>query len=249
MPKSLSRTITEIKAFSFYAEIQDGRQKWREYEFWEKSPVDCRYHKGQKFRQNRSILHRFRDKCVFAFYAETQDGHQKWREDELWEKLPADSADTLWVKNFVAITVSCNVSEINLFLHFTQKFKMAAKNGGKTIFAKIRHYTLHISCGPKFLPKSLLSRTVSKINAFLQFYAEIQDGRLKWRENDFWEKSAVDSADLLGVKNFIKIARSDTVTETNAVLYFTHIFKMATKMAGKQFLGKIVRYPAGQKFR
>ena len=39
--------------------------------------------------------------------------------------------------------------------------------------------------------KIALSQTVSKINAF---YAEIQDGRPKWRESDFCEKSPVDSA-------------------------------------------------------
>ena len=30
----------------------------------------------QKFNQNRSILHRFREKYVFEFYAEIQDGRQ-----------------------------------------------------------------------------------------------------------------------------------------------------------------------------
>ena len=33
----------------FYAESQDGRQKWRENDFWRKWPVDCRYPAGQKF--------------------------------------------------------------------------------------------------------------------------------------------------------------------------------------------------------
>ena len=76
--------------------------------------------------------------------------------------MPLDSADTLWVKNFVEIALSRSVSEINTFLHFTQKkwrendfceklpvistntlwvknfktFKMAAKRGVKTIFEK-----------------------------------------------------------------------------------------------------------------
>ena len=54
------------------------------------------------------------------------------------EIMPVDSADTLWVKNFVEIALSRSVSEINMFLHFTQKFKLAAKSGGKMIFEKIR---------------------------------------------------------------------------------------------------------------
>ena len=44
----------------FYAEIQDGRQKWQETDFWEKSPVDSNNSLGvKKFRRNRSILYRF----------------------------------------------------------------------------------------------------------------------------------------------------------------------------------------------
>ena len=36
---ALSCTVSEIRAFAFYAEIQDGHQKWRESDFCEKSPV------------------------------------------------------------------------------------------------------------------------------------------------------------------------------------------------------------------
>ena len=37
------------------------------------------------------------------------------------------TVDTLGIKNFIKITLSRNISEINAFLHFTQKFKMATK--------------------------------------------------------------------------------------------------------------------------
>ena len=30
-----------------------------------------------------------------------------------WKNLPVDSGDTLWAKNFVEITLSCSISEIN----------------------------------------------------------------------------------------------------------------------------------------
>ena len=72
----------------------------------------------------------------FAFYVEIQNGHQKWQENDFWEKSPVDSADNLWVKTCVEIALSRSVSKINTFLHLMQKFKMAAKSGGKTIFAK-----------------------------------------------------------------------------------------------------------------
>ena len=52
------------------------------------------------------------------------------------------------------------------------------------------------------LSKSL-SHTVSEINVF---YAEIQGGYQKWRENDIWLKLPDDTVYTLGVKNFIEIA-------------------------------------------
>ena len=74
---------------------------------------------------------------LFLFYAEIQNGQQKWRENYFWEKSPVDSADNLRVKNFVEIALSHSISAINRFLRFTQKFKMAAKSGGKTFLRKV----------------------------------------------------------------------------------------------------------------
>ena len=58
---------------------------------------------------------------------------------------------------------------------------------------------------------------VPKINVFFPFYTEIQDGRHKWRESDFCEKSPVDSADNLQVRNFVEITLSRTISEINAL--------------------------------
>ena len=90
-----------------------------------------------------------------AFYTEIQDGCQKWRENDFCEKSPENSVDTLWVKNFVEIALSDSVSEINAFLRLTQKFKMAAKSGGKTIFEENCQKSLQIPCGSKISSKSL----------------------------------------------------------------------------------------------
>ena len=49
----------------------------------------------------------------------------------LGKKSPVDSADNLRVKNFMEITLSRSISKINRFLHFMEKFKMAAKSGRK----------------------------------------------------------------------------------------------------------------------
>ena len=54
------------------------------------------------------------------------------------------------VKKFTEIALSHTVSKINAFLHFTQKFKMAAKNGGKTIFEKSPDESANTLGGKKF---------------------------------------------------------------------------------------------------
>ena len=87
-----------------------------------------------RFCGNCSISLHFRDKWIFVLYA----GIQKWRENNFCEKMPVDSADTMRIKIFIEITLSRSISEINTFLCFTQKFKMAAKRDRKAIFGKSR---------------------------------------------------------------------------------------------------------------
>ena len=105
-------------------------------------------------------------------------------------KSPVDSADTLWVKNFAKIAPSPSVSEINAFLRFTQKFKMAAKSGGKKLFCKKLPVDSADTLWVKNFIEIALSHPVSETNVFFAFYAEIQDGRQMWRENNFGEKVA-----------------------------------------------------------
>ena len=73
---------------------------------------------------------------VFEFLCRNPRWPPKVAENDCWEKSPVDPADTLRVKNFVEIALAHSVSKINMFLHFMQKFMMAAKKGGKTIFGK-----------------------------------------------------------------------------------------------------------------
>ena len=62
---------------------------------------------------------------------------------------------------------------------------MAAKNGAKNNFyqtvADDSLYTLWV----KNFVGIALSGTVSKMNTFLHFHAEFQDGHQKWRESNF----------------------------------------------------------------
>ena len=81
------------KINTFYAEIQDGYQKWWEKDYSKKTSVDCRSTVDQKFCRNRSSSLHFQDKHISTFYEEIQDGRQKWREKDFSEKSPVHYAD------------------------------------------------------------------------------------------------------------------------------------------------------------
>ena len=177
---------------------------------------------GQKFRQNRSTSLRFQDKQVFAFNAEIQDGRQK--------------SDTLWVKNFVEIALSCSISEINTFLCLTQKFKKP-KVTGKWILWNVANRLCRYHTCQKFRWNRSNPLCFRHKQVFV-FNAEIQDGYQKWQENYFWEKSAVDSAATLRVKNFVEIALSCSISEISGFLRLMQKFKMAAKSGGKMIFVK-----------
>ena len=142
------------------------------------------------------------------------------------------------------------VHKISAFLHFTQKFKMAAKNGYKVIFVKCCQYPLQIPCGLKISSKSLYLEPFQYKCVFV-FYAEIQDGRQKWRESDFCEKSPVDSADSLQVRNFVKITLSRTVSQINVFCMLCRNSRWPPKNGGKVIFAKCHQYspqiPCGSK--
>ena len=73
------------------------------------------------------------------------------------------------VKNFVEIALSRSFSEINAFLCLAQKFKMAAKSGGKTFFSKIMPVDSADTPWVKNFVEIALFHSVSEINAFLRF--------------------------------------------------------------------------------
>ena len=153
----------------------------------------------------------------FPFYAEIQDGRQFWRENDFCEKSPVDSEDTWQVKNFIEITVSRSLSEINTFWC------------GK----------LPVDCADNLRVKNVVEISLRFGDKHIfAFYTEIQDGRQKWRENVFCKKLPVDSADTLQVKNFVEIALSGSISKIIAFLRFTQKFMMAAKSGGKMFFAK-----------
>ena len=83
-------------------------------------------------------------------------------------KSPVDSADTLGGQNFHQNRSILHSFRDNAFLCFTQKQKMATKNGGERFLGKSHHLTggkiisgkrwhmkLETPCGPKILLKLL----------------------------------------------------------------------------------------------
>ena len=92
--------------------------------------------------------------------------------------------DTLYVKNFVEITLSSTVLRdisISVFCNFVENFKMAA------IFENWNCYSAEIPCGSKFLLKLLYLARFSRYKHFcvLQFLRKIQNGRHFWQDKNF----------------------------------------------------------------
>ena len=102
-------------------------------------------------------------------------------------KWPVDSADTLGVKNFVEIALSCTVIEINAFLHLKQKLKMASKNGRKNDFLEKWPIDFAETLPVKnFVEISLSHRYRDK--CILAFYQKYKMARQIWLGNNFWGK-------------------------------------------------------------
>ena len=120
----------------FNAEIQDGHQKWPQSDFCEMSPVHSadtlRVKNFIKIAQSHTVS---RINALLHFMQKIKMAAKSGGKAIFGEKPPIDSADTLRVKKSVKITLSRTVSKINALLHFTQKFKMAAKSCGNAILA------------------------------------------------------------------------------------------------------------------
>ena len=82
------------------------------------------------------------------------------------------------------------------------------------------------------------SRTISEINLFLHFMKNFKMDTKTGRKTVIQERMPNDSVDTLGVKYFIEIALSHTVSEINSFLHFTLKFKMESKNCGKTIFDK-----------
>ena len=123
-----------------------------------------------------SPYHHFRDKCGFfggffllKFKMDAQNGRGQFS-----DKLTDVSVYTICPKYLVQIALSHSFFYINAFLCLTQKFKMATKNGERTIsFHKLEGdhaYTLH--------PQNSAISHHFQDNCVFAFYTEIRDGQI-----------------------------------------------------------------------
>ena len=188
----------------FNAEIQDGCQKWRENDFWEKSPVDSVdtvWVKSFEIALSHSVL-------------AIQRRNSRWPPKVVGNIVLQNITSGLCI--YPVGQKFCRNRSIAPFARY-MRFCVLHRNSrwlpkvvGKGFWEK----SLIHSVGQKFRQNRSISLHFEDKHVFA-FYAKIQDGRQKWRENDFWEKSPVASPNTLQLKNFVKIALSRSVSEIN----------------------------------
>ena len=153
--------------------------------------------------------------------------------------------DTLQVNNFVEIALNRSVYEINMFLRFTQKFKMAAK-WLENDFWENAIVGSEDTLWDKNLVEIAVARSVSEINTFLHFTQKFKMAAKMGKpffgkiggKMIFGNNLPVDSAHTLGIKKFVEIALACSISKINVFLNFTQKFKMAPKSSGKTIVAK-----------
>ena len=180
------------------------------------------------------------------FCAEIQNVRQKWRQKELLHNLVSRLCRyTEGKKNVIEITLSCSVSEINVFLSFTQKLTMTAKICGKNFGAKsqvVSAVSPWINCFIKCLH-------LHPLNASLHFIQKFKLVAKSSRKNFLGKVTIRLYSNPLGKKILWNRSILQCFRD-NEFFCFTQKFKMAVKNAGKT--GKVVifrcRNPVGKKF-
>ena len=88
--------------FAFYAEIQDRHPKWRESDFCKMSPVhSADALRVQSFVEIALSCTISQINALLRFMQKFKMAAKSGRKTIFCKKLPVDSADTLWVQNFI----------------------------------------------------------------------------------------------------------------------------------------------------
>ena len=121
--RSILICLQNKHVFGFYAEIQDGQQKWQENDlgknspvvsadslwvknFVKRSPVESSYTVWVKNFVEIAPALSVSEINAFFILRRNSSWPPKVAEKPFVKKLPVDSADTLWVKNLVKIALS-----------------------------------------------------------------------------------------------------------------------------------------------
>ena len=92
--------------FAFYAEIQNGHQKWRENVFRENHQQTLEITCGSKISWKSLYLTPFEINRFLRFVQKLKMATKSGRNTIFVKKTPVHSADTLWIKNFVEIALA-----------------------------------------------------------------------------------------------------------------------------------------------
>ena len=111
--------------------------------------------------------------------------NSKWQENEFWENSPVDSGDTLALKIFNKIALSCTIFEIFTLFYFPLKSKIAAISCENQNFSLFNKTPLYSPVSQKFTRNRSISYSFGNIYTLL-FSAKIQDGRQKFRKLKFF---------------------------------------------------------------
>ena len=154
----------------------------------------CRYPACQKFRRNCSISHCFRHKQVFAF-----NRNSRWLPKVARKKFLVKVASKLATypegqKFRRNRSISLRFRDKQVFAFNAEIQDGLQKWRGKQFLRKFTSRLCRYPVDQKFCRnRSILLRFQDK--HVFAFNAEIQDGRQKWQENNFCEKSPVDPTD------------------------------------------------------
>ena len=151
--------------FSIYAKIQPAcKKKWLVNALLKECQMTLYKPCGPKMLSKSLYLTPFPRSMHFSVLRRNSRWLPKMGGDINVDQKCQMTAYIAGAKNFAKIALICTVSKINTFLHFTQKFKMAAKNGRKFLAKKMADDSAYTP-GVKNSVIIALSCSVSEINA------------------------------------------------------------------------------------
>ena len=132
---TLSHTVSKINTFLHFMQTFKMVAKIEgQTIFGKKCQITSIYSMGKKFCRNRTVS----EINAFLHFSQKFKMAAKISGKILSGKKWHMTVYTLWVKNYIKITLSRMLSKINAFFCFTQKLKMATKNFWQKVTMTLR---------------------------------------------------------------------------------------------------------------